>query len=502
MKVSFVQAIPKATFEDACYMPNLAADHTIMASQWGWIGYGMLHVATATAEQHDVGVYSLAASATSGMLYSHLNAILASDVVGIQLNWGLETDGAIALAQYLKHRSPDLTIVVGGTHASLFADDIARLACVDFVIRGEGELAFPQLLQDIAAGRSCERPGVVTADCNGGIAPFIANLDDISPYQPSLIRTEVQNSIPFAVNRVRGSCPWECGYCLGGSIGRLNGRDRFVRHSPAWITKQMDLLLAYDPPFILFEDQAWAADPQQSGRYLKDLSQEICKWGRQHELKYGIAEVAPPCLADDAIEALSHANVVLLDYGCESGSSRILKRMGRRYDAQGICNTIRKTAEAGILPRTWWMGGFPGEDEDDIQATINAIHESFELGGYPVWITPVVVLPETPIARRPDQYGVTLRWDGFEKHRTLARLSSDAIRSGEYEDYITHEEEHATPTVIVQRVDRIRREIVGLRDEWGLERLPAAFLKRYPQLSIDILQKMVLSEREVEAGFF
>jgi tRNA-2-methylthio-N6-dimethylallyladenosine synthase len=61
----------------------------------------------------------------------------------------------------------------------------------------------------------------------------------------------------------------------------------------------------------------------------------------------------------------------------QSGSSRILKRMGRRYDRDDFLQCVARLRDAvpGIAITTDVIVGFPGETDDDFEDTISLLHE-------------------------------------------------------------------------------------------------------------------------------
>lgn len=61
--------------------------------------------------------------------------------------------------------------------------------------------------------------------------------------------------------------------------------------------------------------------------------------------------------------------------GMESGSPRILEKMGKKISPAQIKQTISSLAFAGIKTTTYWVIGFPGETEEDFQHTLNLIEE-------------------------------------------------------------------------------------------------------------------------------
>jgi len=77
------------------------------------------------------------------------------DVVGLTA-YSAEAEATKALARRAKQVLPSVPVVWGGYHATMALDDVLEEPSVDFVVRGEGETTFPELIQAIAGGGPCD----------------------------------------------------------------------------------------------------------------------------------------------------------------------------------------------------------------------------------------------------------------------------------------------------------------------------------------------------------
>src|SRR5690606_35778111 len=70
------------------------------------------------------------------------------------------------LAKYLKRINPSIVVVCGGPHASLAAEHTLSTRTIDYVVHGEGEIPFCQLvktiLNDHRDSRVTDIPGVLS----------------------------------------------------------------------------------------------------------------------------------------------------------------------------------------------------------------------------------------------------------------------------------------------------------------------------------------------------
>ena len=87
----------------------------------------------------------------------------------------------------------------------------------------------------------------------------------------------------------------------------------------------------------------------------------------------------PRDLSDELIDVIGRTPVVEphIHLPLQSGSDRILKKMNRHYDTAHYLSLVRKLrmARPDITISTDLIVGFPGETEEDFEATLNVMKE-------------------------------------------------------------------------------------------------------------------------------
>jgi len=82
---------------------------------------------------------------------------------------------------------------------------------------------------------------------------------------------------------------------------------------------------------------------------------------------------------EELLEALASGGPIapFMHMPAQSGSDRILGRMKRRYDARGYRETVDRLRDAvpGIAVSSDFIVGFPGETEDDFEATLDLVRQ-------------------------------------------------------------------------------------------------------------------------------
>ncbi len=77
----------------------------------------------------------------------------AFDVVGVTAMGGPQIAEAIAVSKAIRERHPDTPIVWGSYFPTLYPDTALAAPYVDYVIRGQGEDSFPELVNALTSGR-------------------------------------------------------------------------------------------------------------------------------------------------------------------------------------------------------------------------------------------------------------------------------------------------------------------------------------------------------------
>ena len=133
----------------------------------------------------------------------------------------------------------------------------------------------------------------------------------------------------------------------------------------------------------------------------------------------------PKDLNDEVIERFSmHDNIMpALHLALQSGSDRILRQMNRRYTAEHYLGLVEKLRRAcpGIALSTDIIVGFPGESEQDFQATYDLVKEV----GYSQVFTFIYSKREgTPAATMPDEVPREVVQERFDRLVELVQESA------------------------------------------------------------------------------
>jgi anaerobic magnesium-protoporphyrin IX monomethyl ester cyclase len=194
------------------------------------------------------------------------------DIIGISCMFSTLDSIVKDLSRRIKGEFPEITIVLGGTHATVLAEQLVREPSIDYVVRGEGEHAFPRLVEHLEQKRPVETVNNLTWLDNGEIhstpQEFIEDIDKLPLPARHLLNMEGYIRIGHLQGLTKKGtrattlitsrgCPAKCVFC---SIHAVWG-NKFRAHSPEYVLNEMQQLRdKYGIEHLVFEDDNMTLD--------------------------------------------------------------------------------------------------------------------------------------------------------------------------------------------------------------------------------------------------
>ncbi|HET7876753.1 MAG TPA: hopanoid C-3 methylase HpnR [Methylomirabilota bacterium] len=138
--------------------------------------------------------------------------------VGFSVNYLANVPEVVDLAKATKQARPECFVFVGGHSASFIAPEFLDHGggAIDCVVRGEGEVVAPRVLEAIGDRGLETLPGVVTRHGAGPTPLMLHSLDTHLPAR-ELARQRHKYFIgvldPCASAEFTRGCPWDCSFC-------------------------------------------------------------------------------------------------------------------------------------------------------------------------------------------------------------------------------------------------------------------------------------------------
>ena len=338
---------------------------------------------------------------------------------------------SFGLVRRVKRFNPGITTVYGGVHATFTGPDTLRnVPEVDIVVRGEGEETMSDLVRACKAGSPdlARVPGI-TWRRNGEAVenPPRARVFDLdvlgSPAWHRLsmdryaLRLEFTDRRGVALVSSRG-CPAKCVFC---SASAMFGH-RVSWHSPGYVASQVELLTKdYGYQGIRFFDSTFTIRRS----HVEGVCDEIERRGLSFpwECEVRVGTVDRPLL-----ERMQRAGCYYVDFGIESGSQRVLDRMGKGFLLPAGQELLDLCAALGVRTKVFFSLGHIGETMADVEDTFRFIDRnrskiSTMACGAGVRIYPGTYLEEYALANGLLPPGFS--WSGRYSDSRLVELSQD-----------------------------------------------------------------------------
>jgi anaerobic magnesium-protoporphyrin IX monomethyl ester cyclase len=303
-------------------------------------------------------------------------------LVGIASLFTAYSQEALAAARSVKSYLPGCRVVLGGHHPTALPAEAMACPAVDFVIRGEGENALPQLARALRSGGDLERvPGIVLRRPDGSLhlspPAVVAELDDCPQPARDLIDAR------FYRRRRRGStvvvasrgCPMTCSYC---SLGRYS-EIPYRRRALASVLAEIDTAVnAHDARFIDFEDENLALDKPWLMALLEGIQRRFGRQGLELRAMNGLF---PPSLDSEMIAAMRAAGFRSLNLALATTHLGQLARFRRPDVRRAFDNALSQAAANHLEAVGYIIVGAPGQRARDSLADLCYLAERRVLAG-------------------------------------------------------------------------------------------------------------------------
>lgn len=296
---------------------------------------------------------------------------IGPDIIGIQAMSFTLID-ALLCARIVK-RIKNIPVVFGGPHPTIYPRETINLKEVDYVVVGEGEVTFKELLENVNnPQRLREVKGLVYKE-NGeiidtGHREFIEDLDalpfparGLTPYKKyySLLAKRTPVTTMFTS---RG-CPYRCLFCDRPQLGK-----KFRARSAENVVDEMEECLKMGIKEILIYDDTFTIDRKR----VLDICKEILK--KRLKMSWDI-RARVDNVDREMLKRLKETGCERIHYGVEASSQRILDILRKGITLEQVKETFRLTKEAGISTLAYFMFGSPGETEEEIKESIRLAKE-------------------------------------------------------------------------------------------------------------------------------
>jgi radical SAM superfamily enzyme YgiQ (UPF0313 family) len=251
-------------------------------------------------------------------------------LVGISSLFTPYVNEALRTAETVKAHLPNTKIVLGGHHPTAMPESAMDSEAVDFVIRGDGEVAMPLLARAISEGGGYDAiPGLgfKTQDGTRQINPAARtpHLDDYPLPAVRLINQKFysRKSGGSTVIVASRGCPLKCSYCCFGDQSDQRFR---IRSVAAVISEIEQFALHNNSGLIDFEDENLALNRRWFLKLLKTITD---RFGESRFELRAMNGLYPPSIDEEIVDAMKKAGFRTLNLSLGSTCEQQLKRFNR-----------------------------------------------------------------------------------------------------------------------------------------------------------------------------
>lgn len=350
----------------------------------------------------------------------------------------------------IKAEYPEVRLIAGGIHASLFPEDLIADGA-DAVVLGEGESVIVELLACLCENREPSHvSGLVYRTPSGQLvrtAGWSQNsaLDDL----PFIDRT-LYNLPRYTHHSMLASrgCPHHCAFCCNYT-GTIRNDGVAIRGHERVIDEMQHLRDTYGAREIFFADDIFLLRKHDIHQFCRSCSTRSLgvRWIGQMR-----ADRVDPAIAT----AMGEAGCQRIYFGVESGSESILQRARKGMTKDQIRRGVRAAIEAGLRAKTGWIFGLPGSLAEQYES----IDFMLELRPHEISIHQLIPFPGTVYYQDPGRFGIRIanaksfecfcyggldgdiRFD-YLSHEQLVKLLEDTALALEAAGYVNSDDANA-----------------------------------------------------------
>ena len=243
------------------------------------------------------------------------------------------------LCAMLKQRQPELMIVIGGPEVTYEPKYFLENFDIDYVISGEGEKVFPELLEALENHQEVNIPGVsdihhISQMITQVPLSYIEQLD--SPY--NLIQAQESQSKRILYFETSRGCPFQCQYCLSSLEKGL----RFF--SEEYLKKQLDIVCHSQAKVIKFLDRSFNANADHAIMILDYIFQNYTK-GQQYQFEINADVLNPRIL--EFIEQNAPVGLLRFEVGIQSTYEPTNKAVKRIQNFERLSEVVKRLMKSG-----------------------------------------------------------------------------------------------------------------------------------------------------------
>jgi|GEM_PF-1851547 len=391
---------------------------------------------------YSVRIYDLALEAMRDVNFDLKDRLkkLHARYYGIDFQWFVHAHGALEAARLAKESHPSSGIFLGGMSASWFAEQLALRRGVDAVVVGEAEETTVELVSAMESGRELSRIRGLVINRGGSFQrteprePVSAERFDQYDFTQLDLLEDADSYLTMG-NKPKNmwlptarACPFNCAYCGGSREGYAAAmlRKAVAFRKAESVARDVEVLASKGVKVV-----SLTHDPEIAGeRYWRPLFQQLREAGSGEVGLYVESFRAPSRTYLEEMRDVGGATVAVSP---ESASESVRKFVGRELSDDKIFSSLEAARDLGIPALVYFLVGLPSETWDSFSLFEPMVTKIVQQKlGFVFPPIPYTVDPNSPMAIRPEDYGVRILARDLDDYDKMSVSNRD-------EDWIAHE---------------------------------------------------------------
>ncbi len=341
-----------------------------------WIHHGLCSIsAYAKKAGHEISLIDL--RLLTG--YEEFKTAIAKSkpgAVGLSM-MSVDFDAVTKCAALIKQVDSSIKVVVGGPHPSIDPEEVSRNLDFDYVVLGEGEITFTDILNALEAGKPLERV----------LRGTPAELDKLpfadrelyggheAPILPEL-------PVPFMTVIAARGCIYNCSFCQPAEK-IIFGKGLRRRSAPSLLSELEMLRDKYGLKSLMIHDDCFTEDVE----YVKEFCRGYTARGfKMPFVCQSRADII--CRHEEIVKIMRDAGLYMFIIGFESGNQRILNFLRKGTKVEHNLKAAEICRKYGIKVWANYMLGIPGETKRETRDTVRMIKKIKPDHYSPAFFTP------------------------------------------------------------------------------------------------------------------
>ncbi len=332
------------------------------------------------------------------------NIISKYEIIGIYFNTANYSE-ALSIAR--KAKKLGKMTILGGPHASFNAEECMLHREVDYILVGEGEKCFLNLVKKLLYKQPVDNVPSLVYRKNEKIIfnkmeSLIDDLDSIPFPARDLIPMTAYRSHTNDTSIIASrGCPYSCKFCAGTLMGRHMYRKRNEKFV---IQEIIEIVSKYGFERITFFDDIFTADRN----YVLNICEQLKK--EQLGIKFS-CQTRVNYIDNELLKNMREAGFDKIFFGVESGNQNILNMYDKKIKLSNVEQAVEQCKKNNIRPFLSFIIGLP---EDTKETIIDSINFAIKLQVNDVWFQPFTPFPGTIAFKEALENGLINKRDFIE----------------------------------------------------------------------------------------